>query len=145
MLLVDEALCANIVHPLLEEPFGWDVGDVLKGKRTLKDSLVSISGVTIMPADTEHLDRSLEAARIQLIDSFYTLAIGFDCVVIHAASDLQRHGIGFALAASEMIVLCDESDHGITQAYRHIKTLKRILHVCSRPIDWRLRTHWKCS
>ncbi|MCE9633667.1 MAG: hypothetical protein K8Q92_05735 [Methylophilales bacterium] len=126
VLLVDEALCATTSHPLLEQPLGWDVGDVLRGKKALDEVIVSVAGVALMPADTEHLGRNLEAARIQLLDTFHALVVGFDCVIIHAASDLQRHGLGFALAATEVIVLCDESDHGITEAYRHMKTLNRM-------------------
>jgi MinD-like ATPase involved in chromosome partitioning or flagellar assembly len=126
VLLVDEALCATTSHPFLEAPLGWDVGDVLRGKKDLNEVLLSVAGVTLMPADTEHLGRSLDAARVEFLDTFHALVVGFDCVIIHAGSDLQRHGIGFALAAAEVIVLCDESDHGITEAYKHIKTLNRV-------------------
>lgn len=126
VLLVDEALCATTEHPLLEQPLGWDVGDVLRDKKALDEVIVSVAGLALMPADTEHLGRNLDAARIQLLDNFHALVVGFDCVIIHAASDLQHHGLGFALAAAEVIVLCDESDHGITEAYRHIKTLNRM-------------------
>jgi flagellar biosynthesis protein FlhG len=126
VLLVDEALCATVTHPLLEAPLGWDAGDVLRGKKSLDEAIVTVAGVALMPADTERLGRSLDAARVHLLDDFHALVVGFDYVVIHAASDLTRHGLGFALAAPEVVVLCDESDYGITEAYRHIKTLYRM-------------------
>lgn len=126
VLLVDEQLCAGTTHPLLDSELRSDIGSVLRGKKSLKEILLSVAGITLMPADTEYLTNNTEAARLQLLDAFHTLGIGFDFVIVHAAPDIQHHGVGFALAASEVIVLCDESDHGITVAYRHIKTLTRM-------------------
>jgi len=126
VLLVDEQLCAGTTHPLLDGVLDVDIGSVLRGKKNLKDILLTVAGVTLMPADTERLSHNTEASRLRLLDSFHALGIGFDFVIIHAAPDIQRHGVGFALAASEVIVLCDESDQGITVAYRHIKTLTRM-------------------
>lgn len=126
VLLVDEQLCAGTTHPLLEGVLSADVGHVLSGKKTLQEIMFSVTGVTLMSADTEKLSHNTEAARVQLLDAFHSLAVGFDFVVIHGAPDIQHHGIGFALAASEVIVICDETDQGITTAYRHIKTLMKM-------------------
>lgn len=126
VLLVDEQLCAGTTHPLLDGLLGADIGAVLRGNKSLKEILLSVAGITLMPADTECLSHNSEVARLQLLDSFHALGVGFDFVIIHAAPDIQHHGVGFTLAASEVIVLCDESDHGITVAYRHIKTLTRM-------------------
>lgn len=123
VLLVDEQLCAGTTHPLLDRVLSADVGHVLRGKKNLSDTVLSVAGITLMPADTERTAHNTEAARVQLLDAFHALAVRFDFVIIHAAPDVRHQGVGFALAASEVIVLCDESDHGITVAYRHIKTL----------------------
>ena len=126
VLLVDEALCTGSEHPLLELPVVADIGHVLRGKKELHDIVLNVAGITLLPADTVRIERNMEAARLELVDAFHAFAVGFDCVVIHAAPDLQRHGLGFALAASEVVVLCGENEHGITNAYRQIKTLTRM-------------------
>jgi flagellar biosynthesis protein FlhG len=126
VLLVDEELCAGEEHPLLNAPLTVDIGQVLRGKKELRDIMLSEVGITLMPADTVRIERSMEAARIHLIDEFHAFAVGFDYVVVHAAPDLQRHGMGFALAAPEVIVLCDQRENEITKAYRHIKTLTKM-------------------
>jgi flagellar biosynthesis protein FlhG len=126
VMLVDEELCAGGEHPLLGSSVTTDVGQVLRGKKELHDIALSAAGITLLPADTVRIERNMEAARLELIDAFHAFAVGFDFVVIHAAPDLQRHGLGFALAAPEVIVLCDGSEDGITHAYRHIKTLTRM-------------------
>lgn len=126
VLLVDEQLCAGGEHPLLQDPLVADIGQVLKGKKELRDIVLSEAGITLMPADTARIERNMEAARIQMIDAFHAFAVGFDYVVVNAAPDLQRHGLGFALAAPEVIVLCDQQEHQITNTYRHIKTLTKM-------------------
>lgn len=126
VLLVDEQLCSGTTHPLLEGTLKTDIGHVLRGKKTLAEVIIPTAGIALLPADTEHTSHNTEATRIRLLDDFHSIATRFDFVVIHAAPDIQRHGVGFALAAAEVIVLCDESDQGITAAYRHIKTLTKI-------------------
>ncbi len=126
VMLVDEELCAGGEHPLLGGAVAMDVGQVLRGKKELHDIVLTEAGITLLPADTVRIERNMEAARLELIDAFHAFSVGFDFVVIHAAPDLQRHGLGFALAAPEVIVLCDASGDGITNAYRHIKTLTRM-------------------
>ena len=127
VLLVDEQLCAKIPHPLIKKKPRLDIGHVLQGKADLKDVFLSgLSDVVLMPANTELALNYTEAAKLQLLDSFHALASKFDFVIIHAASDIRRHGVGFSLAASEVIVVCDEHDQGITAAYRQIKMLAQM-------------------
>jgi flagellar biosynthesis protein FlhG len=126
VLLVDEELCAGEEHPLLKDPLAVDIGQVLRGKKELRDIVLTEAGISLLPADTVRIERNMEAARIHMIDAFHAFAVGFDYVVVHAAPDLRRHGMGFALAAPEVIVLCNQNENEITKAYRHIKTLTKM-------------------
>lgn len=127
VLLLDEQLSAGDRHFLLREPLNADVGSVLQGKMGLKDISMQVAGLTIVPADTDLNINGFELERLRMLEDFHQLASGFDFVVINAGLDIQRDGIGFALAAPEVVVVTDSSEFGITEAYRHIKLFGRIV------------------
>lgn len=127
VLLLDEQLSAGDSHFLLREPLPGDVGAVLQGKKTLKQISRQAAGVTIVPADTDINISGFELERLRMLEDFHQFAAGFDFVIINAGLDIQRDGIGFTLAAPEVVVVSDSSDAGITEAYRHIKLFGRIV------------------
>ncbi|MCX7627720.1 MAG: hypothetical protein N2Z69_04820 [Methylophilaceae bacterium] len=122
VLLVDERLGAQQTHPLHDKPVHWDIGAVLKGEQALQEIALTVAGVTLLPAGQMHPVARNESGRIRLLSSLYALARVYDVVLVAAASPVRR-GLGFALAAPEMLVLCTGTKAGITSAYGHIKSV----------------------
>lgn len=127
VLLLDEQLSAGDSHFLLREPLNADIGAVLKGEKGLRAIAGQVAGLTIVPANTDLNINGFELERLRMLEDFHQLAAGFDFVVINAGLDIQRDGIGFALAAPEVVVVTGSSEFGIMEAYRHIKLFGRIV------------------
>lgn len=132
VLLIDEQLSAGQHHLLLTEPAVFDVGDVLKGKKTLREISLQATGVSIIPADSQVDTVNFEAGRLLLLEDFHQFAARFDFVIVNSGLDVRTDGLGFALAAPEVIVISDGTDEGITEVYRHIKLLGRVFEANRR-------------
>jgi flagellar biosynthesis protein FlhG len=123
VLLLDEQLQAEQTHPLLALPVHHDICAALRGGLSLQEIALPVAGITLLPAGISRTMRRDDAARVRLLANFHALAGMYDIVLIHAAPSLPRRSFGFALAASEVIVLCAGTSAGITSAYSHIKMM----------------------
>lgn len=126
VLLLDEQLLAGDTHPLDRLPVSYDIGAVLSGEKSLQEIVRPVAGVTLLPAGLTRSLHGIDQARVRLLAAFHALAGMFDIVLIHASVAHQRRGIGFALAAPEVIALCAGTSDGIKLAYAHIKAMDRV-------------------
>ncbi|HEX5342934.1 MAG TPA: hypothetical protein VFX55_10595, partial [Duganella sp.] len=128
VLLLDEQLLAGDAHPLATLPIPHDIGAVVRGEKSLQEIVVPVAGITLLPGGigrSSHGNHSADAARVRLLAGFHALASLFDVVLVHSAPAEQRHGLGFALAAPEVLTLCEGSANGITACYSQIKLMAR--------------------
>ncbi len=119
VLLLDEQLRAGDTHSLLPVPVRADIGHALRGDKSLQEIVLSIAGITLLPAGTMRTVHK-DSARVRLLASFHALVGMFDVVLIRAAT-APRPSFGFALGAPEALVLCRGTSSGITAAYAQIK------------------------
>jgi len=125
VLLLDEQLLAGDTHPLATLPMQHDIGAVIRGEKSLQEIVVPVAGITLLPAGVNRSINGADAARVRLLASFHALASLFNVVLVHSAPAEQRHGLGFALAAPEVLTLCEGSANGITACYSQIKLMAR--------------------
>lgn len=129
VLLLDEQLRAGDTHPLFLTPVRHDIGAALRGEKSLQEVVVPVAGMTLLPAGAVRAVGVNESARVRLLAAFHALAQMYDVVLIHASPTMpasQRRGLGFALAAPEVVVLCDCTSAGITAAYSQIKAMAQV-------------------
>lgn len=126
VLLLDEQLGGGDSHPLSTLAVTHDISTVVRGEKSLQDIVLPVAGIALLPAAVSRDVHAAEAARVRLLAGFHALSSLFDVVLVHsAAQTAQRRGLGFALAAPEVITLCDGSSAGITASYGQIKLMSR--------------------
>lgn len=140
VLLLDEQLRVGEAHPLLDALVSHDIGAALCNEKSLQEIALPVAGITLLPAGITGVTHAATSARIHLLTAFHALAGMFDVVLIHVAPVAQRRGFGFALAAPEVIMLCNGTSSGITTAYRQIKMMAsaaggRHFHLMFRGVD----------
>lgn len=126
VLLLDEQLGRGDTHPLATLQVDHDIGAVVRGEKSLQEIVLPVAGITLLPAAASRDLHGADAARVRLLAGFHALSSLFDVVLVHsAAHTAQRRGLGFALAAPEVLTLCDGSSAGITASYGQIKLMAR--------------------
>ncbi len=140
VLLLDEQLASGDLHPLSPLPISHDIGDVVRGEKSLKEIALPVAGVTLLPVAINRDVHSADAARTRLLAGFHALSSMFDVVLVGSEKNTHRRSLGFALAAPEVIVMCDGSSSGITASYSQIKHManapgKRHFRLLFRGVD----------
>ncbi len=125
VLLLDEQLGSGDLHPLATLPMQHDIGAVVRGEKSLQEIVIPVAGITLLPAGTSRTLHGADSARVRLLAGFHTLSNLYDVVLVHSAASGQRRGLGFALAAPEVLTLCDGTSAGITACYSQIKLMAR--------------------
>lgn len=125
VLLLDEQLGSGDAHPLTILPVQHDIGAVVRGEKSLQEIVLPVAGITLLPAAVNRDIHGADAARIRLLAGFHAIASLFDVVLVHSAPTAQRRSLGFALAAPEVLALCDGTNAGITASYSQIKLIAR--------------------
>lgn len=141
VLLLDEQLGRGDTHPLATLPIDHDISAVVRGEKSLQEIVLPVAGISLLPAAASRDLQGADAARVRLLAGFHALSSLFDVVLVHsAAQTAQRRGLGFALAAPEVLTLCDGSSAGITASYGQIKLMarapgKRRFHLMFRSVE----------
>jgi flagellar biosynthesis protein FlhG len=125
VLLLDEQLGGGDTHLLATLPVAHDIGAVVCGEKSLQEIVIPVAGITLLPAAVNRVIHGADAARVRLLAGFHALSSLYDVVLVHAAQTTPRRSLGFALAAPEVLVLCDGSSAGITTSYGQIKFMAR--------------------
>lgn len=125
VLLLDEQLGSGDSHPLATLPVDHDIGAVIRGEKSLQEIVLAVAGITLLPAAVNRDVHGADAARARLLAGFHALSSLFDVVLVHSAQTTPRRSLGFALAAPEVLTLCDGSSAGITASYGQIKLMAR--------------------
>lgn len=125
VLLLDEQLGTGDTHPLTTLPVEYDIGAVVRGEKSLQEIVLPVAGITLLPAAVNRDIHGADAARVRLLAGFHALSSLFDVVLVHSAQSMQRRSLGFALAAPEVLTLCDGTSAGITASYGQIKLIAR--------------------
>ncbi len=140
VLLLDEQVSRGDTHPLSALAVTYDIGAVVRGEKSLQEIVVSVAGITLLPAAIDRDIHGADAARVRLLAGFHALSSLYDIVLVHAGQTPHRRSLGFALAAPEVIILCDGSSVGITASYGQIKLMarspgKRHFHLMFRGVE----------
>lgn len=125
VLLLDEQLGDGDSHPLATLPVRHDIGAVVRGEKSLQEIVMPVAGITLLPAAVTQEIHGADAARVRLLAGFHALSSLYDVVLVHCGQNSQRRGLGFALAAPEVLLLCDGSSAGITASYGQIKVMAK--------------------
>ncbi len=106
----------------------YHVGDVLRGKATLKEVMVEgPGGMKILPASSGvvSLTHLTESQKLLLLEEFDDLARDFDWVFFDTAAGISENVLYFNLASQERILLCTPEPTALTDVYALIKVLYR--------------------
>lgn len=125
VLLLDEQLGEGDHHPLATLPVDHDIGAVVRGEKSLQEITLPVAGITLLPAAVYRNVHGADSARVRLLAGFHALSSLYDVVLVHAAPQAQRGGLGFALASPEVLLLCDGTSAGITSCYGQIKIMAK--------------------
>ncbi len=128
VVIMDADLGLANIDILLGISSKYTIEDVLNGKRTLKEIMVSgPGGIEIVPASsgTQKMVMLSAQERAGLINAFNEIGKDIDVLIIDTAAGISETVVSFLKAAQEvMMVVCNEPT-SITDAYALIKLLNQ--------------------
>ncbi len=128
VMLMDADLGLANVDVLLGLKPAGDIGQVMRGERSLREILVEgPAGIRIVPAASgiRHMAELSEAEHAGLIRAFSDLSSDLDVLIVDTAAGISDTVISFSRAVQELIVVVCDEPASITDAYALIKLLNR--------------------
>mgnify|MGYP005840878445 CR=1 FL=1 len=126
VLLWDAALGKAAIHTLLGLQPRFGINDVLAGRCTLAESMVSgPAGLAILPAGPGQtaVAEFGQGEKILLLQELEGCADTFDFLLVDTGAGISEHVMYFNMGAQERIVVTDEEPASIIDAYTLIKVL----------------------
>ncbi|SMB94086.1 flagellar biosynthesis protein FlhG [Thermanaeromonas toyohensis ToBE] len=129
VMLLDADLGLANIDILLGLVPRWDLSQVVRGEKQLKDIIVEgPEGILLIPGGSgvrELADLTIQQQEI-LLESLREITAGMDFLLVDTSAGISRQVLSFVAAAGEGIVVTTPEPTALTDAYGLIKGLSRL-------------------